>query len=107
MKKKLTGLSLSMCVKDICKGKVSLEEVDAIIAGTRIMDQEDWNYVLERYCLSYWYEFQEKAKEVANYLRDNNMFQQPRAEGYRCHNISHGWWLDEKGNQIQIMRKTS
>ena len=55
MGKKLIGLSLSFCVRDIIKSGISIDDVECIIAGTNIKVDGDLDKVIELYrdCLLY------------------------------------------------------
>jgi len=62
----LVGFSWSFCIKDILKGKVQLDQVIAIISGTRMQNQADFMHVIESYSKSYWKGYpMDKILEIA------------------------------------------
>ena len=77
----MIGLSLSSCVLDILRGEVQLGEVSKIIAGTKISNDDEWRYVMEKYSKTYWYKDPEKAVRIAEQLRDQGKIEQPRVRG--------------------------
>ena len=93
--KKLVGLSLSFCVKDILQGKVKLEDVDSIVAGTRARTDEDWIALLSSYSANYWYDFsQEEIKAVVDALKVKGI-DQPRVRDEEPPQIYNGYWVDK------------
>ena len=50
----MIGLSLSFCVRDILDGKVAVEDVECIVAGTAAETDEDWECLVVGYAQSYW-----------------------------------------------------
>jgi hypothetical protein len=91
--KKYTGLSLSFCVKDICQGKVSINQVEKIITGTMAKSNDDWDNLLKSYCQNYWYDYPEMAKSIVNQLKESGKILQPRLEGIDAPLIYDGYWL--------------
>ena len=72
------GLSLSFCVKDILQGKVSLDEVEFLVVGTCIEDNEEWEMAKEKYANAYWYDNKEEGKRIAQFLWENDKIHQPK-----------------------------
>lgn len=88
MRKKLIGLSLSVCVGSIARGEVSIEDVECIIAGTRIRNENDMEKIMESYRYAGWSRYPDKAEGIARKLFSDGKVFQPRVEGLECHNIS-------------------
>ena len=64
------GLSFSQCVKEVLEGKVPVSEVLAIVAGTKMETEAQWESVIERYSNSYWRYFSDPMiKSVVDTLR--------------------------------------
>jgi len=74
----MIGYSLSLCVCDIMRGKVALDDVIKISTGTRACNDEDWNRVLDSYSKTYWRRDPVRARVIANTLRDTGRIDQPR-----------------------------
>lgn len=87
------GLSLSLCVADILRGKVKEEEVKEIITSTNA-SPEDWSKLLQQYKDIYWQENPEEGVAIAQRLYEAGKIKQPRQEGGTAHNIAGGRWLD-------------
>lgn len=81
--KKLIGLSVSFCVKDICQGKIPLEAVQGIVPGFSFDNKEA---VFERYKDIYWRAFPEQARRVLDALT----IMPPHVGGQ---NIAAGYWM--------------
>jgi len=95
---KLIGMSLSMCVGSIARGEVSIDDVDCIIAGTRIRNEDDMEQVMESYRYAAWYRYPDKAEGIARKLfSENKVFQPKVEEGLKCHNVSlylNNFWVE-------------
>lgn len=100
--KKMTGLSLSLCVAQIARGDVDEANVLKIVAATKASDLETFERVLDHYCRNYWVEFPEKAREIAMRFWDKNLIDQPRTRDEPCHYIGDGKWMDEENNTFEI-----
>ena len=89
----MIGYSLSLCVTDICQGRVSEKDVDTIIASTAADTEGDWGRLLNDYCATYWKEFPVMARHVVKRLRAANKIKQPRLDdpSYYRSNVG-GWW---------------
>jgi hypothetical protein len=61
---KFIGLSLSLCVNDICEGRVPLDCVEGIVPGFVIGSENTLEDVFDRYKDVYWSQYPDKAKEV-------------------------------------------
>jgi len=74
----MIGLSLSFCIKDICAGRIRLDDVEMIVSGTKAETFEQWDELVEHYNKIYWREFQKEANAVLGFLLDNNKIIQSR-----------------------------
>ena len=74
----MIGLSLSLCVLDICMGKVKLEDVEKIFTGTALADENAWVRGMAKYKLGIWRNFPDRADEVVSQLRQAGKIIQPR-----------------------------
>jgi len=93
----MIGLSISFCVGDICRGKVQLDDIELIIAGTRVANsKEDWDKLVDQYQKVYWRKFPEEADAVLGWLLDNNKIEQPRLDSGDkfAPNIAKGCWVE-------------
>lgn len=77
------GLSLSFCVQDIITGKMDINNVHFISTGTKIENEEQWQWVMDDYSGAYWTMNPELAVKIATQLRDAGKLIQPRLEGLR------------------------
>jgi len=89
--RRLVGLSISFCIKDICREEVQPEEVIFIVGDCRVENESDWNWLLQYYSKTYWNKFPTKAVEVANNLRKEGRlrFSNKKFEI----NIANGHWI--------------
>ena len=91
--KKLIGLSLSLCAKDILEGKVFFDDVDEFVLGTGIDSLDVMETVFQKYATTYWrdfpprdsYKLMQAIVEVAS---------QPKLDGCRPVSIGSGQWLE-------------
>jgi len=74
----MIGLSLGLCVADICEGKVKLKDVEKIISGLICRDEAAWDNVIEQYKNKYWSEYPEQAEKITRELLAQNKIEQPR-----------------------------
>lgn len=102
MKDKLTGLSLSFCIKDVAIGKVTMEQIKKLITGTNALNREEFEAVLKEYCETYWDEFPEEAKRVAKALWDAGLIDQPRTRGEMPPFVGQGHWINSNGDVIRL-----
>lgn len=77
----LVGLSLSFCIMDIVEGRVSLDQVERIIAGTCARTAEDWDHVVGVYRLAYWGKDPDRAERIARTMIKLGKVDQPRTRG--------------------------
>lgn len=89
--KKLIGLSLSLCIKDIITyGEIKPEMVEALITGTRMMDDYDLEHVIGSYETIYWTTNPQAGAELARrFWREGKIFQ-PRKVGHHPYQITNG-----------------
>ncbi len=67
--KKLIGLSLSFCIKDICENRIPIESVEAIVPNLVISENNTLEDVFNRYKEVYWKDYPEKAWEAINRIK--------------------------------------
>lgn len=93
--KKVVGLSLSFCVRDIMDGKVAIDDVQFITSGTHATCPEDWDEVIATYRKAYWYKDPDRGEVIARYFIGNGLILQPRMEGNRplFHNSLDRKWI--------------
>lgn len=88
----MIGYSLSGCVKDIIEGKVGIDQVDVIIAGTHCKSSRDWEGLVRSYQSMYWASDPEQAVGVLMKLASEGRIIQPRVIGHLPPDISGGHW---------------
>lgn len=104
----MIGLSLSLCIKDLCEGKVKLQDVDKIIAGTFCNSDHDWDYLIERYCETYWNKYPDKARAFVTSLLIEGQIEQPRVDYVKNNtewcvpSISGGHWVESESDTKEI-----
>jgi len=85
---KLYGLSLGFCVRDIVEQKISVDEVECIIASTMIVTAGDLKKVIDIYSMTIWAGLGSEAARIAfDLFREGKVFQ-PRVEGLEINGIS-------------------
>lgn len=90
----IVGLSISGCIADILKGKVNLEDVDFVVAGTRCITEKHWSHVFKSYSEYYWCDLDTpKALGILNYWREKGIIDQPRTRGEEAPNLVNGRWM--------------
>ena len=88
----LVGLSLSLCIKDVIQGKVSVEQIDSIIANTKCETEAHWNEVFEIYCRLYWEADPERAVRIVRTLVKLGKIEQPRIkDNFHHHFYPYHW----------------
>lgn len=89
------GLSVSFCIKDLIQGKVEYEDIDYIIAGTRMLNEEDVAKVSEYYEKSYWRDNPELGHDFLWRLWEDGKIFQPRVFYGDSHSpmIADGHWV--------------
>jgi hypothetical protein len=88
----MIGLSVSFCIKDIAMGKVSIDDVERIEAGTHAETDADWEEVIKAYRELYWQEFPDAAEAILRDLFAQGKIEQPRLHGAPIRNIGGGHW---------------
>jgi hypothetical protein len=89
----MIGLSISFCIADICRGTKKLEDVEKIVAGTKMATPEDVEGVLASYKETYWRLFPDKAERLFRQLWDEGKIYQPRLNDGWAPNIARGHWV--------------
>ncbi len=99
---KMIGLSLSLCIKDLCLSKAPEASILAIVAGTAFQ-KPDWKQeAIDCYGKTIWKELD--MNDVQYYL-DTLPIIQPRLFGYMPPSIAHGHWIvigDDLSTNIRI-----
>lgn len=75
---KLIGYSLSLCVLDIMTKSIPLDRIEKIIAGTAAQSEQDWDRLLDSFCLTYWRCSPHQARTIVKTLRESDRIKQPR-----------------------------
>lgn len=88
----MIGLSLSLCVRDIVEGRVELDDVEYIIAGTKISNENEFNEVCEDYKQYYWTHNPSVGKAIAEHLWNKKKILQPRLYNFEPPKIDKGIW---------------
>lgn len=92
----LIGLSLSLCIGDVVEGRVSVEQIDRIIAGTKAETPEQWEEVITEYRTRYWEADPDRAERIVRTLLRLGKIEQPRVTGVPLPNRpSYPWMLPE------------
>lgn len=97
---KQIGYSLSLCVADICRGKVKIEDVALVVASTKMDSIDAFDEVMSLYAQTYWRNFPMMAIGVVHQLMLDHKFHQPRLWNpnyYQC--IARGHWLPLRGTE--------
>jgi hypothetical protein len=102
----MIGISLSRCVRDILAGNMELDDVDMILTGTRIISEQDLEFVCDLYLKNYWGN-NLRGVEVVHKLFASKRIYQPRVDGKHPPHIIGGkiWYNSiEELNQAEIDR---
>jgi len=91
----LIGKSVSYCVKEIMTGKIKIEDVKKINAGTAITN-DNFDDFLESYRTGYWQKDPDLGEKIFRELWDSGRIYQPRLEGFEAPNPSYGYWEEVK-----------
>ena len=75
--KSMIGLSVSFCVRDIVVGKMALDQVEKIVAGTKLPDVEAWERCIKMYRESYWRENPDQCEQTLRQLLAEGKIYQP------------------------------
>jgi len=98
---RLIGLSLSLCVADIIRGKERESDVSKIIASTWVETPADMDKLMAEYRQTYWSENPDLGEEIARRLFEEGKVEQPRkltnTHGYIPHpGIANGHWKNRR-----------
>lgn len=72
----LTGVSLSICVKQMVKQDIPTSRVWKILSGTGFRNDDQFNQLIDFYAEHYWRKYPEEAKAVCSQLRKEGKIQQ-------------------------------
>lgn len=93
----LTGVSLSMCVKQMVEQNIPTSRVWEINSGTSFSNDDQFNQVMDFYAEHYWRKFPEEAKAICSQLRKEGKIQQAKLlPGHVSPPSGYGWdvWLE-------------
>ncbi|MEK7510895.1 MAG: hypothetical protein AAB582_01505 [Patescibacteria group bacterium] len=76
----IIGLSLSTCIWDVFENNIDPDSIEKIIARTACRTPEEWERVILDYRRRDWWEFPEKAEELARKLLAEGKIEQPRLD---------------------------
>jgi len=100
--KKMIGLSLSLCIRDIIHGIYTVDDVVKIITGTCIKNMADYDYALNHsargYCVNYWQANPGKGEAIFMQLLLAGKIDQPRLRDEPTPNLQNGHWLNMAPN---------
>ena len=107
---KYIGLSLSLCVLDLLKGKITFDQVFAVFSGTLIENEEQIDYVLMSYGETYWRDFSiSEVEAVFKQVYISGKLIQPIVLHLEPSNTVNGHWVlltKEVQNTIETSWKT-
>ena len=86
------GYSLSMCIGDIIMGSIPLNEVNYIIASTRIDSEQEFQRVLAENQQTFWDMEPEKAEQVMRQLFAEGRIDQPKLHGLKTIEHRDNYW---------------
>lgn len=95
--RKYIGLSLSFCMSDILEGRISIEEIAAIVSSTKFNTIEE---AVDYYQPTYWYKFNKKTcQETLESIWDL-LFQPRFSFPSSGHMVGHGFWLNTETGEL-------
>lgn len=91
----LIGLSVSMCIGDVVRGSVRLQDVAYIIGGTCLSDDPavmaEWLGMMRQ---TYWRADPVWGQHVFQELWESGRILQPRKQGGPSLNVAAGHWIE-------------
>lgn len=87
----LIGYSLSACIRDVVEGRVSVEQIDRIEAGTLCETPQHWDEVIALYRETWWQADPDRAERITRQLIALNLIDQPRVRGEFRTRVSPHW----------------
>ena len=94
----MIGLSLSMCIADMIRNNIRMEDVKKIVAATNAPDEQTFDQVLDSYSETYWADFSEPAKKLARRLYKAGKIEQPRIKGQKYPATGEGIWVERESD---------
>lgn len=85
----LTGVSLSMCIKSMCRDNIPASAIYEILSSTSYRTLEQFNQVMIIYAEYHWYKWPEQAIEICQQLKregkitQNKLLNIPSPCGYQ------------------------
>lgn len=97
MTKKMVGLSLSHCIKDIIEGKVLIDNIARIVSGTAARDEEEWTKLVDNYCRDVWHKDPIWARAAVTLLRREGRIEQMRLTRHETMvpSLDAGHWIEQ------------
>lgn len=95
----MIGLSISFCISDILRGKVSITDVEKIVSGTKVVVPAQWDYLAKEYKKYYWQDDPVRGEQILRQLLAEGKIYQPRVHDGRCPVIDSGRWV---GSELEI-----
>lgn len=88
------GLSVPLCIRDIMRGKMRLEDVQIIVANCK---SENWAEAVDCWKKHYWQDNPEKGGSILRSLLSAGKIIKP-GDDEKVQIAETGWWRDPKGN---------
>lgn len=99
----LIGLSLSKCICDVLDGRISVKQIDKIVARTRITDEYSLDSVMQSYRQSFWHRDPDRGERIARAMFKAGKIEQPRLhDNYTWPSNDEGHWV-EREDQIKLV----
>ena len=74
------GLSLSLCIRDMLLNETPISDVEYIICGTAMKDEESFSRVVQHYSHTYWKSSPSAGIRIAKTLWKEGRLLQPRLQ---------------------------
>ena len=100
----MTGLSLSLCVRDILNDIYTIDQVDMVVTGTYIRYAHDLDRVVENYGKHYWQKDPKAARNILMALLLQGKIDQPRVRGEEGPNLQNGHWIYSDSDQAKQIK---
>lgn len=98
----MIGASLSLCISDIIRGKVNLDDIEVIYAATRFEEPE---VIFEHYKDGYWWKNREKAHDILMKLYKEGRIHQSRFVDEEFQPIPTPIWYEDVNQFIARQRE--
>jgi hypothetical protein len=88
------GLSLSLCIRDMLLQETPISDVEYIICGTAMRDEESFARVVNDYSRTYWRSSPSAGIRIAKTLWKEGRLLQPRLRGAEPPQSRNAIWLE-------------